>query len=76
MLAPACNGIDDDCRIMIDMEDLPFSKCNALEGVVAIELYHSALYLRQQVLSFKSTLRATPTLEDLSHSGSTVLVVL
>ena len=44
-------------------------------SAASLELYNSALYLREQVLSMKNSLPAVPTISDLSQ-GSTVPVAL
>lgn len=78
-LVPVSPVTDDACGMDVDARYLMYicQEMRLLRARVAgIELYHSALYLRRQVLSMKNTLPALPTLEDFSQTGSTVPIAL
>lgn len=72
VLAPNSDVFDDGCgthSTYMDLGDLPLRTYEVLDGVAGIDLYYSALHLRQQVLTKNNTLPAEPTLDNLSKSG-------
>ena len=71
-------GDDEDDASDMDMDlviPTPSAIVDARKYTEGMELFHSALHLRQAILSLKNTLPSVPTAEDLSHDDSSVPAV-
>ena len=69
---------NDDLEIVdIEPHDQPqVNISKVVEDAAVVELFNSALYLRNQILALRSRIPHTPTSEDLLEDGATVPPVL
>ena len=69
---------NDDLEIVdIKPDDQPqVDISKVVEDAAVVELFNSALYLRNQILALRSSIPPTPTSEDLLEDGATVPPVL
>ena len=69
---------NDDLEIVdIQTDDQPqVNISKVVEDAAVVELFYSALHLRNQILALRSSIPPTPTSEDLLEDGATVPPVL